>query len=338
MNAVSRESHSARHVRHSRAALAGAVVATALAVCPHALGSERGTRVADSRDATITFRSLSLPVRAEHRYRMLGRVRPFLFWIGRDDIGGARVTWRETADGVGYELLIGSDPDRAPRRINRWGYIGEERRGSAARMFGVMKQSNEESITEAEAHIATEAQHPGYVFKAIEGSTNGRHAEARVLTVRSDRDLSFRDIEPLLTLVAATGHETRMRRIEMPAGAQPGFLTALADLIHRSVAESRQDSSRVPATLSTPYVYNGGVYDLTVRSSRFAQNIQSGGHQYRDVIDSRFDSTSRATGLATHFQMTYGTTGALAEIPIHAAYQPRWWLDVQLFLDDATHF
>ena len=53
---------------------------------------------------------------------MLAKVRPLLFWISKDDVGGARVSWRGDADGAfGLDLLIGSDPARAPRQINRWG-------------------------------------------------------------------------------------------------------------------------------------------------------------------------------------------------------------------------
>src|SRR5262245_61860626 len=68
----------------------------------------------------------SLPVRIEHRYRMLGKVRPLLFWISRDDVGGARIRWTGADAANGFELLIGSDPARAPRQINKWGYIAEE--------------------------------------------------------------------------------------------------------------------------------------------------------------------------------------------------------------------
>lgn len=39
--------------------------------------------------------------------------------------------------------------------------------------------------------------------------------------------------------------------------------------------------------------------------------------------------------LFTEFELLYGTSGALAEIPVHAVYQPRWWLQVELFLDEA---
>ena len=111
-----------------RTALASVVVASAIAGSLLASESDGPVRNLEPDTTKVVFRSVSLPVRVEHRYRMLGRVRPLLFWISREDVGGAQVTWREAADGVGYELLIGSDPERAPRRINRWGYIGEERR------------------------------------------------------------------------------------------------------------------------------------------------------------------------------------------------------------------
>src|SRR3990170_1795561 len=52
-----------------------------------------------------------LPVVAERYYRMLAKVRPLLFWISRDDVGGARIGWlADHAGSKGFELLIGSDP------------------------------------------------------------------------------------------------------------------------------------------------------------------------------------------------------------------------------------
>ncbi len=70
----------------------------------------------------------TLPVVAEHRYRIAAKIRPLvLFWIGKDNVGGARIRWRQGEDGLrGYDALIGSDPARAPRKINRWGFILEE--------------------------------------------------------------------------------------------------------------------------------------------------------------------------------------------------------------------
>ena len=44
----------------------------------------------------------------------------------------------------------------------------------------------------------------------------------------------------------------------------------------------------------------------------------------------RFDQPQRTA--VTTFEITYGASGALAEVPIHMAYQPRWWFKVELFL------
>ncbi|HEX6945253.1 MAG TPA: hypothetical protein VF196_03600, partial [Casimicrobiaceae bacterium] len=72
-----------------------------------------------------------IPVVQERRYVMSGAVRPLLFWVKRDDIGLARIVWRRGSDGSrGYELLVGTDPARAPGSINRWGFVTEEALGS----------------------------------------------------------------------------------------------------------------------------------------------------------------------------------------------------------------
>jgi len=53
-----------------------------------------------------------------------------LFWIGRSNVGDAIVTRTAAPHETSYSLLIGSDPDRAPRRINRW---ATSRKGFAGR-------------------------------------------------------------------------------------------------------------------------------------------------------------------------------------------------------------
>src|SRR4051812_47046448 len=147
---------------------------------------------------------IQLPVVAEHQYRMLARVRPLLFWISKDDVGGARISWRGDNDGsFGLDLLIGSDPAKAPRRINRWGYIQEQVCGPQARVIGVMKQSEEQSVREAESQIAKDGQ-GGFLYRAIQGTTMANQSSAGVTTVRVEHDLTFRDIDHLLTLVSTT--------------------------------------------------------------------------------------------------------------------------------------
>jgi hypothetical protein len=299
-----------------------------------------GADAAKSSPADVSWtaaRPASLPLRAEHRYRMLGKVRPLLFWISKDDVGGARITWRGAEADAGYELLIGSDPARAPRGINRWGYIAEEKHGSDARVLGVMKESAEESIEDAEKGIAQEGQ-GGFVFKAIQGTTSGRESQAGISTVHVERDLTFRDLDPLIQMLGLATKDGGVQSVSMPEGAQPGFLTALAELIHANVDAYRQKPGASPSSRTVPYAYNGVINDMTLRSSKLLQTTEIGGKRYTNLVRSSFDTKSRTSGRVTRFEITYGASGSIAEIPVHAVYQPRWWLEVQLFLDDAANF
>ena len=275
----------------------------------------------------------SLPVLAEHRYRMLVKVRPLLFWISRDDVGGARITWRGDAAGdAGYELLIGSDPAKAPRKINRWGYIAEQSRGSDATVLGVMKQSNEKSIEEAQSQIGASG---AYVFKAIRASAAGSQATAGVTTVRVSRDFTYHDLGALLELVSGAEPDVAPKATALAPGSQPGFLMALASLVQRSVNARGANSSK---PLTVAYIYNGGTHDLKLRDTESLKSATIGQRQYADVIRGGFETRSRATGEATRFEVTYGAAGAMAGVPVHAVYQPRWWFEVQLFLDDSVQF
>jgi hypothetical protein len=143
---------------------------------------------------------------------MLAKVRPLLFWISKDDVGGAKVSWRGSEDGgFGLDLLIGSDPRRAPRQINKWGYIAEQVRGTDARVLGVMKQSNEQTVADAEKALGAEGK-GGYVFRAIQGTASNREARAGVTTVRVERDMTYRDIDPLIALVNGATDPTAENR------------------------------------------------------------------------------------------------------------------------------
>lgn len=82
-----------------------------------------------------------------HRYTLAARVRPLLFWISKDNVGEAHLTWLVGEDGKrGYRLLIGSDPTRAPRKVNRWGYVTETEEETGVRVLGLMTQADERSL------------------------------------------------------------------------------------------------------------------------------------------------------------------------------------------------
>ena len=311
------------------------VLSIALLVAGAALTAPRAAAAAE-RESGIPA---APPVVAEHKYRMLAKVRPLLFWISKDDVGGARISWRGDTDGAfGLDLLIGSDPGRAPRQINRWGYIAEQVRGPEARVIGVMKQSNEETIAEAESSLAKDGSQGGYVFRAIHGSAGGSQAHAAVTAVRVPRDLTFRDIEPLLGLINAGGTSSEIRSVAIPDGTRPGLLVALLDLVKGGVDTYSHRPTAAYKAAPVRYVYYGTFYDLSMKSSELIRSTTIDGKRYTNLARGDFEIKNRTTGETTKFQLTYGTEGALAGVPVHAVYQPRWWFEVQLFLDERTAF
>jgi hypothetical protein len=263
-----------------------------------------------------------MPVVAEHRYRMLARVRPLLFWISRDNVGGARIQWLGDGEGGrGFELLIGSDPERAPRRINRWGYIVEEVRGSQSRTLGVMTQTREESIEDAKTQVGREASGLR-VFKVIRANTEDGKATSGVSTLNTN-DFTYRDLDLFLSHLDDNSLGTSVKVVDVPAGTRPGFLLALADLIHQ------------PDLKSVPYVHNGRFHQLS-RKGSISVSMPVKGLDVTTLRSARFETENRTTRERTAFDITYGTTGDLAGVPVHILFQPKWWFQVELFLDEAA--
>ena len=302
-----------------------------------ALGA--GTRPASSTSTALAATGSTLPVVAEHRYRLAAKIRPLLlFWIGRDNVGGARIQWRQGEEGArGIELLIGSDPQRAPRGINRWGYISEEVRGEAAEVVGVMKQSDEESLEEAKSRIANEAKE-GYAFKAIRATVNGNEAVSTITTARAARDYTYRDLTPLLDLIDQHPVATRQRQMRLAAGTRPGFLSALTELMQRTIEAYRQSPKTPVPARSLDYVYNAKLYKLTLRSSSYRDRLRVRDRDYARVVESEFQVYAYDSKETEDFELTYGTEGPLAGIPVFMTYQPRWWFKAELVLDENERF
>ncbi len=267
-----------------------------------------------------------------HHYTIGARVRPLLFWIGKDDVGDAIVAKKSEVDLVRYALLIGSDPDRAPRGINRWGYLSEEIRGSDATLVGLMTESDEESVDQAEANLRKRAG--DRTFNVIRESINGGEARSIVTSVAAPSTYTIRNVDTLLGLADRTGVEGKTRVARLPPGARPGFLTALADLIHAQASDWRA-TGLVHATEPIAYVYHGKVYEVRVTKSHALRRPRVEGAADEHVIASQFQVVSAKDGETTDFSMTYAADGPLAETPLTATYQPRWWIEIRLTLDDS---
>lgn len=279
----------------------------------------------------------SLPIVRVRRYRMSGAIRPLLFWIGRDRVGEGQIIWRRRGDGTrAFELLIGSDPELAPRQLNRWGYLAEELQGTDAHVLGLISSDADDTLDGVTADGVQRL--PESAFKTIRASVGPEIAHAEVSTIGAAERLTYHQLDTVLELMrrqASTSIEVRVAR--RPHDARPGFLAAMSELIHASVQDVQRSGGvrRALAHQSIPYMYGDGLHDLTVRSMEVESERQVGDRIYRDVIHGKFQTKSRASGVSKRFELVYGTDGALAEVPVWIRYRPRWWLRADLTLESS---
>ena len=266
------------------------------------------------------------PALTVHRYRVAGQVRLLFVWVGGGDVGTARVTWQRDAATSGISLLIGTNPQLAPRHVNEWGYIQEHVHGRQAEVFGIRTLTDAESLDAAEGTVA---QGSPLLFGAICSEVTPTQDLSWVTTVRGSSDPSYRRLPRLLDLIGVSDH-WEFRRVARPADAAPGFLTALSRLMLASVASERGRSAPVA------FVYKGQLYDLTLRQSEPLAELRIGSSTFHDLIRARYVVRQQNSGNVASFVATHGSRGALAGVPIQVTYQPHWWLKLVLSLDDSV--
>jgi hypothetical protein len=282
----------------------------------------------------------SIPVVREHRYRMVAAIRPLLFWTRASTVGGVQLVWRQgEGHRRGYELLLGSDPGRAPLKINRWGWAREEGDESGSVMLGLMKQTTEESVDEARTRLASEGKN-GHVFKVIRTRVTGGEARAESTTALTARDYTYRDLDELRSLLEATPATPRVRSARLPGGTRPGFLFALGDLIHETVdvARSAREGWKAPDRRMVTFTFNAALYDLTLRSAEYLAAAEYGGRRFERVVRMDFESVKRESRTRDRFTLVCGTEEPWTEVPVFVRYQPKWWLRTEGVLDDRERF
>ena len=287
--------------------------------------SERLHGQAADAHASASFSAVE--VSRERRYQVDARARPFLFWIRKSNIGDGRLTWRRGPDGtIGYELLVGSDPARTPRQINRWGYLREESSASRAIVFGVMSQSDEQSVEDANKNTSrTDGIH---AFKALRQWLTGSQARVTVSDVHVQKDLTYADLDVLLSAVPAASSETKT--VAMPQWTAPGFLAATASLMEegRTAAGKTSKARHFVRT----YPYNGQLYDLQLRSADHVDRHTREGRSFGPAMIGQFRVLNRTTGEETPFTVVYGVDGDLNGVPLLISWRPRWWLEIECVL------
>ncbi len=289
-------------------------------------------------------------------YRLRGEVRPFLFWLGRDDVGGGHITirrtyatptrWREEV-----EVLFGSEPERIPGHINRWGHGWESGdwiwdTGAAAPLLlgtefeGIMRHSTESSIDQVIRESGgAKAAHPYDVTRSAVFSERAYH-ELRVFT--DEEEFHYRRPERLLAkyrecLASKPPLRRRVLLNSRQAYREPyGFLTALS----RSLGQITEAFARSPEALrrtrpSLIFVFNTKPYTLDVTGVRRVASFSTkyGALRLRDVAVVDFHCFNTVKRTRTDFSLWVPLSGDLKGLPVRILLQPRWWLRLQLDLD-----
>lgn len=282
---------------------------------------------------------LALPAAGQgvFTYRLRGEVRLLLFWTGKEDVGGGRVT---VSPGE-VEVLFGSKPERIPGKINRWGYgreIAEWADGSPPRLvatefFGVMRHSTESSFSEAVEATEKAAARGLYLYDASLSRVLPESARHEIRVLSEPEDFDYRRPERLLASLQKAMAEMPPARLgELAHQAGPyGFLTALQQLI-RQAGETRARHSLV-------FIYNSRLYTLEILSIRpvaesdvLAEWRAAGA---RDLAQVRFRSFNTVKRTRTDFELWIPMAGGLKGIPARILLQPRWWLRLRMDLVSA---
>jgi hypothetical protein len=267
----------------------------------------------------------------ERFYTLTARIRLLAFWISRAGVGAGRIAWSEDGDGTQeLALLIGSDPARAPMKINRWGYINERVSGSRAELIGVMTEGEEQSIQQARANVSV--SNGKHSFKAIRSRILDGTAHSSVSYMKLDEDFTYRDVDALLQRVPQDG--ARVSRLNLPEGAEPGFLFAVRSLVDESVCTYRNSPALGEAQhAARRYVFSGTAYELRRKSIRKVQELVINHRTLRQLLESKFETRNLSTGHSSEFSITYGIQDPIAGIPVRIVYRPRWWFEAEMLLE-----
>ena len=321
-----------------------------------------GLTVTNSASSKLAGTSWSLPsipvsapvlTRRDYRYRMKGMVRLLIFWVGRDSVGGGRVSfWEATKkdeavwiDGV--EVLLGSDPDKVPGRHNRWGYArelafwhGADNANSQIlerTLFeGFMIRSFEESLDEI-----SEGEDEISVYEGIVCEVEKTGAASKIWRFLSSGDDTYRNPDQIgneYISQVQTAPPFLERIIDNNAGeyGRPqGFFTAVRRMADDAMQRIEKNSSLSGLkSLKQEYVYSSKLFSLSLRKAKLHKTLKlSTGEEFKKVVELQMETKNLESGKKHRFILYLATYGDLIGIPVRIEDQPRWWLKVRLDLE-----
>ncbi len=271
---------------------------------------------------------------ADRHYTLTARVRLLLLWISRPGIGAGRITWSNDDDGTrGLALLIGSDPAKAPMKINRWGYVVERVSRSGVDLVGVMTEAEEQSLEQARTNLGRSVA--AHNYKAIRSRIQDGIAKSSISYLKLAEDFTYRELDTLLQRVPR--EDARVRLVTLPGGAEPGFLFAVKSLMTESAdAYRRSGASGAAQPGLRRYVFSGSLFELSRQSTREVRELTVNGREFRGLLESAFVARNLSTGQLSKFSITYGIQGPIEGIPVRIVYRPHWWFEAEMLLDGAA--
>jgi hypothetical protein len=292
--------------------------------------------------------------RRDFYYRMKGMARVLVFWVGKENVGGGRISllgpphdqgaiWTD-----GVEVLFGSEPDRIPGGHNRWGYarelaFWERRTGSDKPLLnevlfeGFMSKSDEGSLSQVEN---TQRGQEEMLFEGTVSIVRDLEANARLWRYYSAKSDTFRNPEN-------AGNAYVRRMTEQPDidryfdnekriyRGPYGFITAVRSFVLEALgAKDKNSPLSSIKKRKRGYVHNALLYALAVKKVKLHKNFKlSTGEKFKDVLELGMETTNRKSGNTHSFSLHVGTKGDLRGIPLRVVDKPRWWLKIQLELD-----
>jgi len=305
-------------------------------------------------DEALRWVRLSPHHLVQYDYVMTARVRLLFFWAGKDDVGGGYIRRGvSTADPrmEFIQVLFGSDPQKAPRAINRWG-AGTEVSWhkdpvaslhpddiTVSAFFGFMKSSQGKSAAEMQSELEREKNQGLHDFTGILSRVEPSRALSLVVPLQSDMDFNLHDYdraEPLmLNNLADSTRPLRTLLDSARCQRSAEFLATVAELMDSAVAGQ-------PAPLSRCYVYDAQENTLTLEKAEAVESLPvhlrgpNNGvlleETHENLLQLDFVSKHKLTGKKVYFTIYVGTQGALRGVPVQICYQPNWWFQVVLNL------
>jgi len=247
-------------------------------------------------------------------------------------------------------VLFGSNPNRVPGKINRWGYGREssEWQGSSSgpsillssTFEGFMRHSDEESLSEVKNRQAEDT----FWYDGIQSRVTPDGATAIVHFFSEKKDFDYTQpagVECGYRRRLKAGPPDRSRQLkktEFPYPQPFGFLTAVKYLV-REVSDrfAKRSPKWAAYRPELSYVYNAKPYEIAISDLEHHREYEpAAGWQVKDVIEAEFRVTNLKTQEKHNFSLWFPTTGPLRNIPLKIVDKPRWWLRVELTLDPAS--